>query len=103
MSKHKTAGKEKDKGVQLVIRIAKSERTAFVDLCEALDTTAAREIRRFMREFVASKAPAAVAETPSAPAEPTAAEPVAEPVAEAATDLAEEAGTPKKTRKRVKA
>ena len=102
MSKHKTAGKEKDKGVQLVIRIAKSERTAFVDLCEALDTTAAREIRRFMREFVASKAPA-VTETPSAPAEPTAAEPVAEPVAEAAVDVAEEAGTPKKTRKRVKA
>lgn len=37
---------------QLVIRIKKSERDAFVSLCEELDTSAAREIRRFIRGFV---------------------------------------------------
>lgn len=36
---------------QLIIRVKGSERDAFVDLCDALDTSAAREIRRFMREF----------------------------------------------------
>ena len=37
---------------QLVIRIKKSERDRFVSLCEELDTSAAREIRRFIREFL---------------------------------------------------
>lgn len=36
---------------QLVIRIRKSERDIFVELCDTLDTSAAREIRRFIREF----------------------------------------------------
>jgi hypothetical protein len=44
----------KGKGSQLVIRIDKAEREAFVALCERLDTSAAREIRRFMRGFVAA-------------------------------------------------
>lgn len=52
MGKKKTDGKQKAKGSQLVIRIEKAEREAFVSLCETLDTTAAREIRRFMRDFV---------------------------------------------------
>ena len=39
------------KDSQLIIRVKGSDRDAFVDLCEALDTSAAREIRRFMREF----------------------------------------------------
>jgi hypothetical protein len=39
------------KDSQLIIRVKGTERDAFVDLCEALDTSAAREIRRFMREF----------------------------------------------------
>jgi hypothetical protein len=56
MGKGKSGGKEKNKSSQLVIRIDKAERAAFVTLCEELDTSAAREIRRFMREFVASHA-----------------------------------------------
>jgi hypothetical protein len=42
----------KNKDAQLIIRISKEERKAFVDLCEDLDTTAAREIRHFIRRFV---------------------------------------------------
>ncbi len=38
---------------QLVIRVAPEERDAFVELCERMDTSAAREIRHFMRRFVA--------------------------------------------------
>lgn len=37
---------------QLVIRIKKSERDRFVSLCEELDTSAAREVRRFVRGFL---------------------------------------------------
>ena len=57
MSKHKSSAKDKEKGGQLVIRVDKSDRAAFIAACEGTDTTAAREIRRFMREFVAAKAP----------------------------------------------
>ena len=49
--KKKKRGKSKD--AQLIIRISKEERKAFVDLCDELDTTAAREIRHFIRSFVA--------------------------------------------------
>jgi len=42
----KKAGK---KDSQLIIRINGEERDAFVSLCESLDTSAAREIRRFIR------------------------------------------------------
>lgn len=52
MGKHKDSKKHK-KGSQFVIRVDKAERDAFVKLCDALDTSAAREIRRFMREWVA--------------------------------------------------
>ena len=54
MSKHKSETKDKKKGSQLVIRVDKAERDAFVTLCDHLDTSAAREIRRFMRELVAA-------------------------------------------------
>ncbi|OIQ35713.1 MAG: hypothetical protein BM558_13935 [Roseobacter sp. MedPE-SW] len=40
------------KDAQLIIRISKEERDAFVDLCDGLDTSAAREIRRFIRGFL---------------------------------------------------
>ena len=40
------------KNSQLLIRINDEERDQFVSLCEALDTSAAREIRKFIREFV---------------------------------------------------
>lgn len=45
----KSSGK---KDAQLVLRLDKSERDAFVDLCKELDTSAAREIRRFIRGFL---------------------------------------------------
>lgn len=50
------AGKKKDKkkpkNSQLIIRINRLERDRFLDLCEEADTTAAREIRKFIRKFV---------------------------------------------------
>ncbi len=44
--------KTKKKNSQLLIRINDTERNEFVSLCEELDTSAAREIRRFIRSFV---------------------------------------------------
>ena len=52
MSKTKTESKKKKKDGQLVIRIDKKDRDRFVSLCEDLDTSAAREIRRFIKEYV---------------------------------------------------
>jgi len=37
---------------ELVIRIATHERDAFVALCDTLDTSAARELRRYIRRFL---------------------------------------------------
>jgi hypothetical protein len=48
-TKLKKTGK---KDSQLLIRINAEERDRFVALCETLDTSAAREIRRFIRRFV---------------------------------------------------
>ena len=42
----------KKKDSQLVLRINADERDTFVRLCDALDTSASREIRRFMKRFV---------------------------------------------------
>ena len=80
--------KDKKKAAQLVLRVEKSERDAFVALCETLDTTAAREIRRFMREMVASHAAPEPEAEPSEGKKPAAAE-VAEEVlvAEAPADV----------------
>ncbi|MEM9617448.1 MAG: hypothetical protein AAF936_05750 [Pseudomonadota bacterium] len=50
----KKSKKNNKKDSQLVIRISADERDAFVSLCEALDSSASREIRRFMKRFVAS-------------------------------------------------
>ncbi|MDZ4386993.1 MAG: hypothetical protein U0998_07275 [Moraxellaceae bacterium] len=47
----KTPTKKKDS--QLIIRINDEDRARFIALCEELDTSAAREIRRFIRTFVA--------------------------------------------------
>lgn len=44
--------KKSRKSSQLVIRLEREERDAFVSLCDELDTSAAREIRHFMRKFV---------------------------------------------------
>ena len=37
---------------QLVIRINGEQRDEFVKMCDALDTSASREIRRFIKEFL---------------------------------------------------
>jgi len=47
------SNKKNKKDSQLIIRIGKEERKEFVELCDELDTSAAREIRRFIKEFVA--------------------------------------------------
>ncbi|MEM9494920.1 MAG: hypothetical protein AAGA09_02860 [Pseudomonadota bacterium] len=41
------------KDSQLVIRVNREDRDRFTSLCDDLDTSAAREIRRFMKAFVA--------------------------------------------------
>lgn len=41
------------KDAQLLIRINSSERDTFLLLCEELDTSAARELRKFIRSFIA--------------------------------------------------
>ncbi|GAA6182267.1 MULTISPECIES: hypothetical protein [unclassified Shimia] len=48
----KKKSKSKNKDSQLVLRLDKEERDAFVDLCKDLDTSAAREIRGFIRKFM---------------------------------------------------
>lgn len=45
----KTSGK---KDSQLILRLDKDDRDAFVALCKEMDTSAAREIRAFIRSFV---------------------------------------------------
>ncbi|MEM7644703.1 MAG: hypothetical protein AAF366_19605 [Pseudomonadota bacterium] len=55
MGDAKKPGKTANKDSQLVIRLKKSERDAFVSLCNDLDTSAAREIRRFIRRFLAEQ------------------------------------------------
>ncbi len=52
MTTKKNKKKPKQKDSQLVIRINQKERDEFVALCEEIDTSAAREIRRFIRSFV---------------------------------------------------
>ena len=49
--------KKSDKGYgkknsQLVLRLDKGDRDKFVSLCKELDTSAAREIRGFIRRFI---------------------------------------------------
>ncbi|UOO93419.1 hypothetical protein [Vitreoscilla stercoraria] len=49
-SNKKTKVRKKDS--QLLIRINGEERDEFVQLCEQLDTSAARELRKFIRDFM---------------------------------------------------
>ena len=46
------AKKKKKKDAQLVLRLNKDLRNRFVDACQELDTTAAREVRRFIKQFL---------------------------------------------------
>ena len=50
--KEKEKEKSHKKDNQLVIRINGRERDQFIALCDELDTSAAREIRKFIREFL---------------------------------------------------
>lgn len=51
--------KGKAKNSQLLIRINKEERDRFVELCDDMDTSAAREIRHFIRRFLSEHQPEA--------------------------------------------
>ncbi|MDF0602396.1 hypothetical protein P1J78_16780 [Psychromarinibacter sp. C21-152] len=55
MSK-KTDKKKNKKDSQLILRLDKEERDAFVQLCKDQDTSAAREIRRFIRDYLSEHA-----------------------------------------------
>jgi hypothetical protein len=44
--------KKNKKDSQLVVRINGLERDRFVALCDELDTSSAREIRKFIRDFM---------------------------------------------------
>lgn len=52
MTKKETKKSGKKKDAQLILRLDKEQRDAFVDLCKEMDTSAAREIRRFIRGFL---------------------------------------------------
>ncbi len=52
MGDDKKSKKKNKKDSQLLIRINSDERQEFLSLCEDLDTSAAREIRRFIRGFI---------------------------------------------------
>ena len=52
MDKRRTVKKAGKKDSQLIIRINGEERDRFVSLCDELDTSAAREVRRFIRSFL---------------------------------------------------
>lgn len=52
MSEKKVRKKKNPKDSQLVIRVNRADRDEFVELCEDLESSAAREIRKFMKRFV---------------------------------------------------
>lgn len=53
MGKHKKQKSNKDEEVKLVVRIEAGLRDAFIEACQDIDTTASREVRRFIRDFLA--------------------------------------------------
>lgn len=57
MNKKSDKKSAKKKDSQLILRLDKAERDAFVELCKDMDTSAAREIRRFIRVFLKENAP----------------------------------------------
>jgi hypothetical protein len=44
--------KNKKKDAQLVIRLPKDVRDRFIDACQDVDTSAAREVRKFIKRFL---------------------------------------------------
>lgn len=75
--------KSKDEEAKFVIRIEKTLRDEFVDVCRDLDTTASREVRRFIREFLARQEARVVAVDTLVEAEPVAEAPVLDIAAKA--------------------
>lgn len=53
MGKSKKQKPKKSESVKLVVRIEEDLRDAFIEACQAMDTTASREVRRFIRDFLA--------------------------------------------------
>jgi hypothetical protein len=51
----KAPKRSKPKNSQLLIRINVEDRDQFLALCDQNDTTAARELRRFIKKFIAKK------------------------------------------------
>lgn len=43
---------KKDKNDQLLVKINKEEKKKFIKLCERQDTTASREVRKFIAEYI---------------------------------------------------
>ena len=52
MAKNKEKKKYNKKNAQLVLRLNEELRDRFVDACQDLDTSAAREVRRFIKGFL---------------------------------------------------
>jgi hypothetical protein len=52
---NKAPKRSKPKNSQLLIRINVEERDQFISLCDQNDTTAARELRRFIKKYIAKK------------------------------------------------
>lgn len=52
MSKKSDKKSSSKKDSQLILRLDKGDRDAFVALCKEMDTSAAREIRHFIRRFL---------------------------------------------------
>lgn len=53
MARKKSKKKKKPKkDAQLVLRLNSDLRDKFVDACQEIDTTAAREVRRFIKRFL---------------------------------------------------
>jgi hypothetical protein len=51
-AKPKNKDKKKAKDAQLVLRLDRELRDDFVRACKELDTTAAREVRRYIKRFL---------------------------------------------------
>jgi hypothetical protein len=52
MSEEKKKKKKRKKEAQLVIRMEGEMRDQFTDICQDLDTSAAREVRQFIKRFI---------------------------------------------------
>lgn len=52
MARNKRTKNKPKKDAQLVLRLNSQLRDRFVDACEDLDTSAAREVRRFIKRFL---------------------------------------------------